>query len=112
MIYEIPVSNEPIQEQLFTLFGKALKLTLYYNKISKNWQFDLFDINENKVITQMQGLAVNAPSLIEKNLPFILTLSDKSRFGINSISQSELGERLLLYIVDKGFWYETIRQTT
>ncbi|MDE5306817.1 hypothetical protein PY546_09535 [Providencia stuartii] len=112
MIYEIPVSNEPIQEQLFTLFGKALKLTLYYNKISKNWQFDLFDINENKVITQMQGLAVNAPSLIEKNLPFIFTLSDKSRFGINSISQSELGERLLLYIVDKGFWYETIRQTT
>lgn len=111
MIYKIPVSNEPIQEQLFTVFGRDLRLTLYYNRISKGWQFDLFDTNNNLMLTQMQGLAVNAPSLIEKNVPFILMLSDKSSFGINAIAQSELGERLLLYIVDKGVWHETIWQT-
>lgn len=112
MIYEIPVSTQLIQEQLFNLFGMNLKLTLYYNKISKGWQFDLFDTDKNTVITQLQGLAVNAPALLEKNLPFVLVLSDKSHFGINAISQYELGERLLLYIVDKGLWHETIWETT
>lgn len=111
MIYEIPVSNKPIQEQMFTLFDMNLRLTIYFNSVSKGWQFDLFDADKNKVITQRQGLAVNAPSLWEKDLPFILMLSDKSQFGINSISQNELGNRLLLYIVDKEAWREAIRTT-
>lgn len=111
MIYEIPVSNKTIQEQMFTLFDMNLRLTIYFNSVSKGWQFDLFDADKNKVITQRQGLAVNAPSLLEKDLPFILMLSDKSQFGINSISQNELGNRLLLYIVDKEDWREAIRTT-
>lgn len=111
MIYEIPVSNKPIQEQMFTLFDMNLRLTIYFNSVSKGWQFDLFDADKNKVITQRQGLAVNAPSLLEKDLPFILMLSDKSQFGINSIYQNELGNRLLLYIVDKEAWREAIRTT-
>ncbi|CAG9411404.1 TPA: phage baseplate plug family protein [Providencia alcalifaciens] len=112
MIYEIPVSREIIQEQTFTLFDMNIRLTLYFNRISRGWQFDLFNLDKNEVITQLQGLAVNAPSLLEKNLPFILMLSDKSRFGINSISRDELGRRLLLYIVDKEVWREAIRETT
>lgn len=112
MIYEIPVSSKPIQEQIFTLFDMNIRLTLYFNSISKGWQFDLFDADKNRVITQRQGLAVNAPSLLEKNLPFILMLSDKSQFGINSVSQNELGNRLRLYVVDKEVWREAIRTTT
>lgn len=112
MIYEIPVSSKPIQEQIFTLFDMNIRLTLYFNSVSKGWQFDLFDVDKNKVITQRQGLAVNAPSLLEKNLPFILMLSDKSQFGINSVSRNELGNRLRLYIVDKEVWREAIRTTT
>lgn len=111
MIYEIPLSDEPIQEQLFSLFDMNLRLTLYYNPISHGWQFDLSDTDKNRLITQRQGLAVNAPSLIEKNLPFILMLADKSRFGTNSISQSELGKRIQLYLIDKGLWHEAIRET-
>lgn len=112
MIYEILVSSKPIQEQIFTLFDMNIRLTLYFNSISKGWQFDLFDADKNRVITQRQGLAVNAPSLLEKNLPFILMLSDKSQFGINSVSQNELGNRLRLYVVDKEVWREAIRTTT
>ncbi|EPR6388086.1 phage baseplate plug family protein [Providencia stuartii] len=112
MIYEIPLSDEPIQEQLFSLFDMNLRLTLYYNPITHGWQFDLSDTDTNRLITQRQGLAVNAPSLLEKNLPFILMLADKSHFGINALYRRELGERLLLYIVDKGLWYEAIRATT
>lgn len=112
MIYEIPVSSKPIQEQIFTLFDMNIRLTLYFNSVSKGWQFDLFDADKNRMITQRQGLAVNAPSLLEKNLPFILMLSDKSRFGINSVSQNELGNRLRLYVVDKEVWREAIRTTT
>nr|WP_240531597.1 hypothetical protein [Proteus alimentorum] len=89
-----------------------IRLTLYFNSVSKGWQFDLFDADKNRVITQRQGLAVNAPSLLEKNLPFILMLSDKSQFGINSVSQNELGNRLRLYVVDKEVWREAIRTTT
>ncbi len=112
MIYEIPVSSKPIQEQIFTLFDMNIRLTLYFNSASKGWQFDLFDADKNRTITQRQGLAVNAPSLLEKNLPFILMLSDKSQFGINSVSQNELGNRLRLYVVDKEVWREAIRTTT
>ncbi|MCM2366629.1 hypothetical protein [Proteus sp. FZP2095] len=112
MIYEMPVSNKPIQEQIFTLFDMNIRLTLYFNSVSKGWQFDLFDADKNKVITQRQGLAVNAPSLLEKNLPFILMLSDKSQFGINSVSRNELGNRLRLYVMDKEVWREAIRTTT
>lgn len=112
MIYEIPVSSKPIQEQIFTLFDMNIRLTLYFNSVSKGWQFDLFDADKNRMITQRQGLAVNAPSLLEKNLPFILMLSDKSQFGINSVSQNELGNRLRLYVVDKEVWREAIRTTT
>ncbi|WP_159262542.1 phage baseplate plug family protein [Proteus mirabilis] len=112
MIYEIPVSSKPIQEQIFTLFDMNIRLTLYFNSVSKGWQFDLSDADKNRVIIQRQGLAVNAPSLLEKNLPFILMLSDKSQFGINSVSQNELGNRLRLYVVDKEVWREAIRTTT
>ncbi|OHY48218.1 hypothetical protein BBX45_11150 [Proteus mirabilis] len=112
MIYEIPVSSKPIQEQIFTLFDMNIRLTLYFNSVSKGWQFDLFDADKNRMITQRQGLAVNAPSLLEKNLPFILMLSDKSQFGINSVSQNELGNRLRLYVVDKEVWREAIWTTT
>lgn len=112
MIYEMLVSSKPIQEQIFTLFDMNIRLTLYFNSVSKGWQFDLFDADKNRVITQRQGLAVNAPSLLEKNLPFILMLSDKSQFGINSVSQNELGNRLRLYVVDKEVWREAIRTTT
>lgn len=112
MMYEIPVSSKPIQEQIFTLFDMNIRLTLYFNSVSKGWQFDLFDADKNKVITQRQGLAVNAPSLLEKNLPFILILSDKSQFGINSVSRNELGNRLRLYVIDKEVWREAIRTTT
>ncbi|WP_237584858.1 MULTISPECIES: phage baseplate plug family protein [unclassified Proteus (in: enterobacteria)] len=108
----MPVSSKPIQEQIFTLFDMNIRLTLYFNSVSKGWQFDLFDADKNKVITQRQGLAVNAPSLLEKNLPFILMLSDKSQFGINSVSRNELGNRLRLYVIDKEVWREAIRTTT
>lgn len=110
MIYEIPLSDELIQEQSFSLFDMNLRLTLYYNPISHGWQFDLSDTN--RVITQRQGLAVNAPSLLEKNLPFILMLADKSHFGINALYRREFGERIQLYMIDKGLWYEAIRATT
>lgn len=111
-MFEIPVSTEETQEQSFDLFGMSVRLTLYFNRFLQGWQFDLYDTNKNKYITQREGLTVGAPSLIEKNLPFILTLIDQSGSGINSMSREELGSRLKLYAVDKEVWYEAIRQTS
>ncbi|OWO79299.1 hypothetical protein B5C26_21215 [Photorhabdus luminescens] len=112
MIYEIPVSTEEIQEQSFTLFDMNLRFTLYFNPISNGWQFDLLDTNTDQYIAQMYGLTVNSPTLITKNLPFVIVMSDSSGFGLNSIRRSELGNRLKVYFVDKELWREAIRETT
>ena len=93
MIYEIPTTNELKQTQNFNIFGMELELTLKYNEVGAVWQFDLIDLNTNKILAFNKGLAVNAPSLINKNLPFVLMLVDTTK--------SELGERLKLYAVSK-----------
>ncbi|PVZ86702.1 hypothetical protein C9426_14900 [Serratia sp. S1B] len=109
MIYEIPLSTEEIQEQSFSLFGMDLRLTLYFNRILNGWQFDLMNIVTKEPITQMQGLTVNAPALLEQRLPFVLVLNDGSGLGINSLRRNELGNRLVLYAVKTEAWRETIR---
>lgn len=109
MIYEIPVSAEEIQEQSFSIFGMNLRLTLYFNRISGGWQFDLLDTGRDRQITRMQGLTVNAPALLERRLPFVLMLSDGSGLGINSMRRSELGNRLMLYAIKTEVWREAIR---
>lgn len=109
MIYEIPVSPDEIQEQSFSIFGMNLRLTLYFNRISNGWQFDLLNTNSGEQITRMQGLAVNAPALLERRLPFVLVLSDGSGLGINSMRRSELGNRLILYAIETEVWREAIR---
>ncbi|MGV8004335.1 hypothetical protein QPK14_20280 [Photorhabdus temperata subsp. temperata] len=111
MIYEIPLSTEEIQEQSFTLFGMNLRLTLYFNPISNLWQFDLMNMNTDEYIAQSYGLAVNAPALITKSLPFVIMMVDGSSLGINSVMKNELGNRLKIYFVDKEVWHEAIRTT-
>ena len=101
MIYEIPTTNELKQTQNFNIFGMELELTLKYNEVGAVWQFDLTDLNANKILAFNKGLAVNAPSLINKNLPFVFMLVDTTKSGVNCVDFSELGERLKLYAVDK-----------
>lgn len=111
MIYEIPVSTEEIQEQSFTLFNMNLRLTLYFNTISRGWQFDLLDTNTDQFIAQRYGLTVNSPALFTKNLPFIILMADGSGMGLSAVQRRELGSRLKVYFVDKGIWHEAIRTT-
>jgi len=110
MMYAIPVTTDDIQIQSFNLFGYSLKLTLRFNSVSQLWNFDLFDQNKNEFITQSAGLAVNSPTLMGKNLPFLVMMIDGSGLGINSIQQSELGNRLHIYFVDKEVFREAIRE--
>lgn len=101
MIYEIMTTTELKQTQNFEIFGLELELTLKFNEVGSVWQYDLTDLNSNKILAFNRGLAVNAPSLINKNLPFILMLIDTSKSGINCVDFSELGERLKLYAIGK-----------
>ncbi|WP_107686321.1 phage baseplate plug protein [Campylobacter concisus] len=101
MIYEIPTTHELKQTQNFNIFDMELELTLKYNEVGAVWQFDLTDLNANKILVFNKGLAVNAPSLINKNLPFVLMLVDTTKSGVNCVDFSELGERLKLYAVSK-----------
>ena len=109
MIYSISVTSEPLQEQSFDLFGYSLRFTLRYNSVGNVWNYDLYDLNKEEYICQSFGLAVSAPSLIAKDLPFVVMLYDTSGLGINSIEQSEMGNRLKVLFVDKETYRETVR---
>ncbi|UIA85998.1 hypothetical protein LU604_26680 (plasmid) [Erwinia tracheiphila] len=112
MIYEIPVTTDDIQEQSFDLFGYSLRLTLRYNAVGGVWQFDLLNLKTLLPICQNTGLAVNAPALFARRLPFVLVLADGSGLGINSLLQDEFGNRLKLYLVAKEVWREAVRQAS
>lgn len=101
MIYEIMTTDELKQTQNFNIFDMELELTLKYNEVGAVWQYDLTDLNTNKILAFNKGLAVNAPSLINKNLPFVFMLVDTTKSGVNCVDYSELGERLKLYAVSK-----------
>lgn len=110
-MYKIPITSEQIQEQSFYLYQMNLRLILYYNQILKGYQFDLFNLDLNEYITKMKGLSVGAPALIEFDLPFVLTLVDKSGRGINSVSPTDFANRLILYIMTKDEYREAIWQS-
>ena len=110
MIYEIPTTTELKQTQNFEIFGLELELTLKFNETGCVWQFDLTDLNTNKILAFNKGLAVNAPSLINKNLPFVFMLVDTTKSGVNCVDFSELGERLKLYAVGKEEFNAAMRE--
>jgi hypothetical protein len=110
-MYKILSTTSPIQAQSFKLFGYDLTFTLRFNSVSNGWSYDLFDNNEEAFICQGFGLAVGAPSLISKTLPFVVMLLDESGFGVNSISRDEMSNRLNIYFVSKEEFHEAIRQT-
>ena len=103
-------TTELKQTQNFNIFGMELELTLKYNEVGVVWQFDLIDLNTNKILAFNKGLAVNAPSLINKNLPFILMLVDTTKSGVNCVDFSELGERLKLYAISKKEFNEAMSE--
>lgn len=106
----IQTTTDDVLEQSFSLYDMNLRLTLIYNAISKGYQFDLFDIDNDEYVTKNKGLSVGSPSLIEFNLPFVLVLDDKSRLGINAISKDDLNNRMQLLIMTKEEYRASIRQ--
>ncbi|RKS86916.1 hypothetical protein DES39_0122 [Orbus hercynius] len=108
-MHKISITSASVQEQSFALYDMNLRLTLYYNKWLKGYQFDLFDLNNNVFITKMKGLTVGSPALIEFDLPFVLTLGDKSGYGLNAVSQTDFANRMALFIMTKEEYHETIR---
>ncbi len=103
-------TKELKQTQNFNIFDMELELTLKYNEVGAVWQYDLTDLNTNKNLASNKGLAVNAPSLINKNLPFVFMLVDTTKSGVNCVDYSELGERLKLYAVSKKEFNEAMSE--
>lgn len=108
-MYRIQITSAAVQEQSFSLYEMNLRLTLYYNQLSRCYQFDLFDLDKNQFITQLKGLSVSSPALLEFNLPFVLVLKDKSELGIGSISQTDFANRFALLIMTREEYRETVR---
>ena len=108
MIYEISVNDIANQEQQFTLFGYQLKFALRFNTVGNGWCYDLLNMQTDEYITQNCWLSVNAPTLLGKNLPFVVMMTDGSGLGINCINQSEMGQRLQIHFIDKEVFHEAI----
>ena len=108
-MFLITTTKDVAQSQIFELFGKTLRFELKYNTVLSGWCFDLFDLDEDKYICQNYGLAVNAPCLLEMNYNFVVMMIDKSGLGINGVSNSEMGQRFLIYFMDKEDFYDAIR---
>lgn len=111
MLYEIPVTSDDEQAQSFELFGYSLRFHLRYNRVGGVWQFDLFNLKTQRYFCQSCGLAVNAPALLGRLLPFVVLLVDQAGLGLNSVCQAEMGHRLKLYFVDNEVWHAAIWQT-
>lgn len=107
-MYKIQITSDNKQEQSFNLYDMNLRLTLYYSDIGKNWQFDLYNIDNDKYIAQSSGLSANSPALIEKSLPFIVCLYDDSGVGINPITKDDLISRFSLYFMTKDEYLSLI----
>ena len=109
MAYKITTKAVPIFKQTFSLYGKSLSLTVYFNSVITGWQFDLFDNGENEFICKGAGLSVNCPALIAEPVDFIIVMTDKSGYGFNGIKLGDIDSRLEIHVLKKEEWFEIIR---
>lgn len=106
---KIKTTTDTLQIQSFEYGDLDLELTLKFNPVGLTWQYDLKNNDTGEIYAQNKGLSVNAPSLINKNLDFVLILIDESGTGINAVDSSEMSERINLYIADKTEFKEAMR---
>lgn len=109
-MYKIKTNSDYKQVQNFELFGFSLELTLKFNEVGLVWQYDLRNMDTGEIYASNKGLAVNAPSLINKNLPFVFMLLDNTNKGINCVDITDLDERLSLYAVGKDELKEAFKK--
>lgn len=109
-MYKIKTNSDYKQVQNFELFGFSLELTLKFNEVGLVWQYDLRNMDTGEIYASNKGLAVNAPSLINKNLPFVFMLFDNTNKGINCVDITDLDERLSLYAVGKDEFKEAFKK--
>ena len=110
-VYEIPVNDYPEQVQNFEMFGYNLQFTLRFNAVGLSWSFDLYDNRQGDYIVKSEGLSTNQASLFYSELPFVIMLVDNSGLGVESISDSEMGNRFNIVIMSREAYQNAIRQT-
>lgn len=107
-MWKIQTNQELIQTQNFSILGKDVELTLKWNEVGSVWQFDLKDTNTDEIYVLNRGLAINAPSLIDKRLPFVLMLIDESGQGLTCVDNSQMGDTVNLYLLSKTEFKEAM----
>lgn len=110
-VYEIPVNDYPEQVQNFEMFGYNLQFTLRFNAVGLSWSFDMYDNRKGEYIVKNEGLSTSQASLFYSDLPFVIMLVDNSGLGVESISNSEMGDRFNIVIMSREAYQNAIRQT-
>lgn len=98
MIYNIPVTAEPYQEQTFDFNGIKIRLTLRFNSIGQCWVMDIYEPLTQQQICNGVSLVIGVPILYRNTRPYYFIVSDESGGELDPISLNALGNRCLLYI--------------
>ncbi|UEA17453.1 hypothetical protein K7G92_000655 [Pasteurella canis] len=105
---QIPVTQDPFQEQTFEFEGVKIRLTLRFNSIGNFWAMDVFEVSSQKQICSGIALACGVPLLMRSTRPYVFFLVDESGANLDPFSIQDLGTRCFLYIGEKD---EAIRTT-
>lgn len=104
----IQVTDKDKQEQTLSAYGMDLKLTIYYNPISKGWQIDLYDNDKEQVICLREGLTILSPALITKSLPFVVSVIPNNRPYKMPESKSDLIDNFSIHFLSKDEYFSLI----
>lgn len=99
--YQIPITQDPYQEQTFNYNGRKLRLTLRYNSVGQCWAFDLYDVTSQTQLTQGASLVCGVPLLWRTSLPYFLWCEDESGGHLDPMYLDDLGTRCFLYVTEK-----------
>lgn len=98
VLYQIPVTQFPYQEQTFEFNGVKIRLTLRFNSIGRFWAVDVFEPINRKQICKGMSLVCGVPLLNRTPQGYFFWLIDESGANLDPMSLSDLGTRCLLHI--------------
>ncbi|HDR0997907.1 phage baseplate plug protein [Pasteurella multocida] len=95
---QIPITQDPFQEQTFEFEGVKIRLTLRFNSIGNFWAMDIFEPVSQKQICNGVSLACGIPLLHRTTQSYFFWVEDESGAHLDPMAIEDLGTRCFLYI--------------
>lgn len=102
--YQLSVSRDPYQTMKVTVGEAKYQIDLRYNPVPTGgqWLVDISDAGTSEALIRGYALVCDVPILKRTRLPFWLYLYDSSGSALNPYGGSDLGNRCILYLMDRS----------